>query len=125
MANKIIYQNSREMISIEFLYEVGGYYTYEVLVSTYDFSGKCNFCIQENKLNEYIKKLDYISENLSGKLEIQDCESDSFLTIYFENSLNLYVIGQIGGSWESNILKFKMKADQTILYGLKKNLLDY
>ena len=33
--------------------------------------------------------------------------------------------GQIGGSYEDNTLKFKMKADQTLLQGLKDKLLDY
>ena len=39
--------------------------------------------------------------------------------------MNLYVLGQIGGSHEDNMLKFKMKADQTLLLGLKNSRLDY
>mgnify|MGYP000384053596 FL=1 len=45
--------------------------------------------------------------------------------IYFADSMNFYVSGQIGGSYEDNTLKFKLKADQTIMYGLKEKLLSY
>ena len=62
---------------------------------------------------------------LSGEVIVRDCESDAFLKIYFEDTIKLYVLGQIGGSHEDNMLKFKLKADQTILLGLKKALLDY
>ena len=43
----------------------------------------------------------------------------------FNDTKNFYVLGQIGGSYEDNTLKFKLKADQTILYGLKEELLGY
>ena len=62
---------------------------------------------------------------LDGEVIVRDCESDAFLKFYFENTMNLYVLGQIGGSYEDNMLKFKMKADQTLLLGLKNSLLDY
>ena len=39
--------------------------------------------------------------------------------------MNFYVLGQIGGSYEDNILKFKLKADQTALLGLREELIDY
>ena len=63
--------------------------------------------------------------SLSGEIEIRDCESDAYLKLYFEDTKNFYVLGQIGGSYEDNTLKFKLKADQTILYGLKEELLGY
>lgn len=37
----------------------------------------------------------------------------------------LEVKGKIGGSHETHIMKFEFKADQTILYGLRRNLLKY
>lgn len=125
MVNKIIYQNHSNMISIQSLYCIGGYVTYEVSISTSDFSGSCNFCISENKVEDYIVVLDNMINSLSGEIEIHDCESDAYLKIYFENTMNLYVLGQIGGSYEDNTLKFKLKADQTILFGVKEKLLDY
>ena len=64
-------------------------------------------------------------KSLSGEIEIRDCESDAYLKLYFEDTKNFYVLGQIGGSYEDNTLKFKLKADQTVLQGVKKKLLEY
>ncbi|MDO5539035.1 MAG: hypothetical protein Q4F83_03020 [Eubacteriales bacterium] len=125
MDGKVIFQDNGSGISIQSLYCIGGYITYEVSSWTCGFSGICNFCIEENKLKEYIKMIDSMIKILGGELEIRDCESDAYLKIYFEDSMNFYVSGQIGGSYEDNILRFKLKADQTLLYGLKRNLLDY
>lgn len=122
---RTVFQDNISMVSIQSLYCVGSYITYEVSSSTCGFSGKCNFCIQENKLKEYIHKIDFMIQSLSGELEIRDSESDAYIKFYFENTMNFYVLGQIGGSYEDNMLKFKFKVDQTVLYGLKENLLDY
>lgn len=125
MEDKVIYEDNGYVMSVEALYCVGGYITYEIEISCCGFSGKCNFCIAENALTKYIKKINYMLEALKGEVEIRDSESDAYLTAYFEDSMNFYMKGQIGGSYENNTLKFKMKTDQTLLQGLKDKLLDY
>ena len=125
MNDKILYKDSISSLTFESLYCVGGYVTYEILISTSGFSGNCNFCIQEKTIQEYIKCMDAMIDSLSGEVIVRDCESDAFLKFYFEDTMHLYVLGQIGGSYEDNTLKFKLKADQTILYGLKEELLGY
>lgn len=64
-------------------------------------------------------------KNLSGELEINDCESDAYLKVFFEDTMNFYILGQIGGSYEDNTLNFKLKADQILLVGLKRELINY
>lgn len=125
MDNKIIYQDHINMISIQLLYCMGGYVTYEVTISTGRFCGSCNFCISEDTVKDYVEVIDNMIKSLGGEIEIHDCESDAYLKFYFEDAMNFYVIGQIGGSYEDNTLKFKLKADQTIMYGLKEKLLSY
>lgn len=125
MDSAIIFQDQNDKISIEALYCIGGYVTYEVVIFCGGFSGICNFCIAEYNLKELIQKIKYMLETLSGEVEIRDCESDAYLKVVFIDSMNLFVQGQIGGSYEDNTLKFKLKADQTILCGLKDKLLDY
>ena len=125
MDNKIIYQNYISMISIQALYCIGGYVTYEVSISTGGFAGICNFCISEDKVEDYILVIDNMINSLSGEIEIRDCESDAYLKLFFEGMMNFYVLGQIGGSYGDNTLKFKLKADQTILLRVKEKLLDY
>jgi len=125
MNNKLVFQNNACSVSIHSLYLVGGYITYEVSISTCGFTGTSNFCIKASKVNEYIYIIDAMSETLSGEISIDDSESDAYLKFFFENKTSLFVVGQIGGSYEDNVLKFKLMADQTALYGLKENLLDY
>lgn len=122
MDEKIIYQNKFNMISFEFLYFNGGYNIYEISVATLGFSGTYNFCISESEQINYENKINEMIRNLNGSMEIKDCDSDAFIKFYFESITNFYVSGQLGGSWNDNILKFKFKADQTLLYGLKRNL---
>lgn len=125
MNHKMVFQNDTCSVSVHSLYFVGGYITYEVSISTCGFTGTSNFCIEENKLNEYIYMIDIMINTLSGEVSIDDSESDAYLKFYFENRTSLFVVGQVGGSHEDNVLKFKLMADQTALYGLKENLLDY
>lgn len=125
MDSKIIYKNEFNMICLEALYCIGGYVTYKVSISTCGFSGICNFCIPVDRVRSYIDGIENMINSLSGEIEIEDCESDAFLRFFFKDTMNFYVLGQIGGSYMDNILKFKLEADQTVLLGLKRNLLMY
>lgn len=122
MDEKVIFQDKYNRISFEFLYLKGGYSTYEISVATLGFSGVYNFCISESEQINYVNRINVMIKNLNGSMEIKDCESDAFIKFYFESTMDFYVSGQLGGSWNDNILKFKFKADQTLLYGLKRNL---
>lgn len=125
MDDNVIFLKKSDHIIINYLYHVGGYYTYEVIISVNGYSGICDFCMSREDLDEYLKEIDTMSNDLSGKLVMNDSESDAYLIWYFEDKLNFYVSGQIGGSWQDNVLKFKMKADQTALYELRKCLLNF
>lgn len=122
---KLVFENEKSQIVIRFLYLIGGYATYEVIVSTNGFMGTCNFCIAEKQLKNYLEIIEQMQKTLIGKIQIEDCESDAYLTLYFESPMQFYVTGQIGGSYEDNMLKFRLKADQTILSTIKTALLDY
>ena len=121
MCNNVIFQDQNKTFLFEFLYKVDKYFTYEIYISTSEYSGKCNFCIPEDMLKNYVKRISKIMINLSGEITIEDCESDAYLKVYFENKRELYLRGQIGGSYEDNNLKFRV--DQTILLRLKNELL--
>lgn len=125
MNDNILYKNNDNLFSCESLYYMGGYITYEIIVFAGGFSGNCDFCIPEENVQECIKTIDTMLNLLNGEVTIKDCDSDAFLKIYFKDTMNLYVLGQLGGSYADNMLKFKMKADQTLLTGLKGSLLNY
>ena len=74
MDNKIIYQNHINMISIQLLYCMGGYVTYEVTISTGRFCGSCNFCIRTDDSKDCSNSYNIICCNkISNSLFIQDC----------------------------------------------------
>ncbi len=123
MCSNVIFQDQNITFLFDFLYKVEKYFTYEIYILTSGYSGKCNFCIPEDKLKAYVKRISKIMNDLSGEFTIEDCESDAYIKIYFENIRELYLSGQIGGSYEDNNLKFKLRADQTILLRLKNKLL--
>lgn len=100
MESKIVFQNNVSMISVESLYCIGGYVTYQVLSSTCGFSGKCTICIEETKIKEYIQIIDAMIKTLEGEIEIRDIESDAYLRFYFDDTISFYVLGQNGGSHE-------------------------
>lgn len=122
--NNIIYKDSNNAISIEFLYEYGGYSTYTINVSTNGFSGKCSFCLESNTIKSGIETIKIMIDSLNGEYVLRDCESDAYIRFIFESSMNLFAEGQLGGSYNDNMLKFRFKADQTLLQGLIHSLLD-
>lgn len=123
--DKIVYNDGKSEFSMEELYFIGGYVTYEIIVSTCGFSGKCTFCISEFDIKNVIESLSVMLKTLSGETIINDSESNAFFRVYFQKSNNFYVAGQIGGDHCDNVLKFKFKADQTFLYNIKNILLNY
>lgn len=123
--NKIIYDDYKSKFSMEELYFIGGYITYETKVSTNGFSGVCNFCVSESDVKNIIGAIDLMLETLNGEIIINDSESNAFLRVHFENLQDIFVSGQIGGDHRDNILRFKFKVDQTFLHNIKNALLDY
>ena len=72
-----------------------------------------------------MSQINEILDKLKGNTYLVDYDSDSYVKFGFEEKRLFQVEGQIGGSHQSHILKFEFEADQTILIGLKRNLLEY
>ncbi len=124
MDENTIYETENEKLIFEHLYTVGGYSSYLTYVMSGKFAGCCGICIPNCDLKKIIKAIKAMVKNLSGEITIDDCESDSYLKLYFDNKLNhnLFVKGQLGGSHQTHMLIFAFKADQTILLRLNKIL---
>jgi len=120
-----IYNDSKHSISIETLYNIGGYITYNVIVVSDGFSGHCHFCVSEEDTRIIKEKLSNMLDSLQGELIIEDTESDSVMKLKFENVNQFYISGQIGGSHEKNMLKFMFRADQTLLIGMRKAIISF
>lgn len=119
MNREYIYDSSKNKLSVEKLYEVGGYNTYCIYVKSNKFEGECNFCVSANNIKKIVDQLGKMNRELYGELCFKDCESDAYINILFKGLNKLIVKGQIGGSYEKHFLKFEFEADQTILKELK------
>lgn len=81
MNDKILYKDSVSLLSFESLYCIGGYVTFEILVSTSGFAGNCNFCIGEKTIQDYTNCLDTMISLLDGEVKCTLCQGhyDFFL----------------------------------------------
>jgi hypothetical protein len=101
--------------SFENLYEVEGYYTFKVSVTSDNFSGASSFCISKEDMKSFLAILETLLATLKGSAELKDYDSDAYIKISMANYGNLTLSGQIGGSYEKQFMKFNIYSDQTIL----------
>ena len=127
MDQSVVFFDKRNLLSWELLYDVEGYCTYKVSVSTGSYSGITSFCLSKEMRNKSIETINHLLENFQGSFCIEDWDSDSFIKFTFTEGKiipKLKVNGQLGGSHLSTYLVFSFEADQTLLMGLKRQILD-
>lgn len=112
--NVLINSEDKELV-IEHLYTVEGYFTFNIRVKSGRFAGASNFCIQKEKLVSIAQTLSVMHKELKGCCNINDSDSDAFISIEMDKFGHIYINGQIGGSHEEHFMKFKYTTDQTVL----------
>lgn len=116
--NQIFNYNSEKILSIEFLYTSDEYVNFILYAKSNSFEGASSFCVSKTMLSIAIKKLWDMHKNLDGLCEINDYDSDAFITFQINKLGHLLVHGQIGGSHQDHIMRFKYTIDQSILLNL-------
>ncbi len=81
------------------------------------------FVLEENKLKNYVLTLKEMKDRLSGNTNLEDNDSDANLCFQIERYGQVYVFGQVGGSYEDNYVKFKFQTDQTCIEPLIEDFL--
>lgn len=114
MNRNCIYQSKFAELQIEWLYTIEVNSTFSVSVKSYGFTGTYNFCLHKEQIKDIILNLKEMDKGLSGLCKILDTDSNSFITLEFEEK-RLAVYGQLGGDYEENFMKFRFMADQTIM----------
>ncbi len=84
------------------------------LITTGKFSGRHTFFVQSTEINKYINTLKGMYSDLTGEIDIRDNESDSFIVLG-QNGDEWLLTGQLGRSWEHNIMMFRILVDQTVI----------
>lgn len=112
--NVLINSEGKELI-VEHLYTVEDYFTFNIKVKSGEFAGASNFCMPKEKVGSILQTLSEMHKELKGCCEINDSDSDAFITIEMDKFGHMSVYGQIGGSHEEHFMKFKYTTDQTVL----------
>jgi hypothetical protein len=107
--------NESQCLIINHLYTVEEYLTLNFLVKSGEFSGKSNFCVSKERIELIVQSLREVHKNLLGRIDIEDYDSDAHLVFELNRLGQAIVSGQIGGSHEEHIMRFKFISDQTIL----------
>jgi hypothetical protein len=108
-------------------YPYMGHTTLEIRVSVSSlFSGNDDFYLTTEKINSVVETLTMMHQDLQGKCEIKnmDSDSDAYFTIEMEKYGHLSIIGQLGSTWQDEYMKFRVDSDQTILPRLVQILTD-
>ena len=82
------------------------------------FSGRFNFCIEDENLKKYAKELQKLSDDLEGEFNFADMDSNSFILFKMKKHGKMEVNGQIGSCVKKTQLNFSFEADQTLLTSL-------
>lgn len=112
--NMVINSEGKEL-SVKHLYTVEGYFTFRIRVKSGEFSGASNFCISKEAILLIIEKFTEMHKKLKGCCEINDSDSDAYITFDMDKFGHMSVYGQISGSHEEQFMKFKYSTDQTVL----------
>ncbi|MEO8234765.1 MAG: hypothetical protein ABI549_05070 [Flavobacterium sp.] len=105
--NKILWFKTKYLVQINF--------TFNIIVFSDGFSGNSHFCVTRDQLEQLNNQLDNMHSNLSGSTMLKDNDSDSFIKFTIASNGNLKIQGQLGGSHEDHLIKFKFLTDQTCL----------
>ncbi len=125
MNENIIVDSTNSRLSIEYLYCVEMYHTMTFKVKSKKFSGESSFCISNDILLSNMNVLNTMKDDLNGRVQFRDSESDSVVGIEMMQFGKAEVSGQIGGSHQEHYMRFKFESDQTILTGLIDFLKEY
>ena len=90
----------------------------QVDVKSGHFAGRYDFCIEDENLITYAKRLQKINDNLEGEFNFADMDSDSFILFKMKHYGKMEVSGQLGSFVNGNYLNFLFEADQTLLTSL-------
>jgi hypothetical protein len=104
-----------EKMTFAHQYTVEGYITFTISVVSRGFSGVSSFCISESSLKEAIYTLSEMYNNLKGSYQMNDYDSDDFISFEFQNLGHIGISGQVGGSHREQYLKYQFMTDQTVL----------
>ncbi|MFC1894985.1 hypothetical protein ACFLYH_03485 [Candidatus Dependentiae bacterium] len=113
-------EDNAKLLVISVQYCVENYIAFNVQVKSGNFQGESNFCISKKEIISTLDVLSKMHSNLNGMCSIKDTDSDAYINIEVDNRGHCNVFGQIGGSHQDHLMRFKYCADQTLLYNLIK-----
>ncbi|MBK8734661.1 MAG: hypothetical protein IPL98_01780 [Saprospiraceae bacterium] len=112
-----------ERLSFATRYLVQINFTFDLTVLSDSFGGTSHFCVRREQIEKLCSDLTEMKDRLSGNTNLEDNDSDANLCFQIERYGQVYVFGQVGGSYEDNYVKFKFQTDQTCIEPLIEDFL--
>ena len=84
------------------------------LIKTGNFTGRHTFFVLPSEIEKYIDTLVCMYNDLDGCLIIRDRESDAKIQLSKIDD-GWCLCGQLGSSWDHNMLVFHVSVDQTVI----------
>lgn len=122
--NHVIFQDRDNMFFIKRHFELSNGYNYEIQVKSDVFSGGQNFVLLYDSLRKSLNEVEDMRVFSKGECVIEDSLTESFVKLCFDKKGELFVSGQFGNSYDENVLKFRFRADKTMLPELRMILLN-
>jgi hypothetical protein len=104
-----------EQLTLATRYLVEKNYSFDLTVLSNGFGGTSHFCVRQEQLKKMCTDLINMNSVLSGKTLLEDNDSDAFIEFEIEFNGRLNVMGQVGGTHEDHLVRFKFQTDQTCI----------
>ncbi len=109
-----IFHNEFYEFYINNIFTIDNYVTFDVHIKDHEFAGVHSFCMDRKSIEKIIEALQKAYDEFTGIIEIVDFDSESRIELIVDK-FQVQVYGQLGSEWESNLLKFEQRLDQSII----------
>ena len=110
----ILWDDEENKVEVEYNRTTRNTIVIRFLVKTAKISGYHAFFLPPTVIEKHIDTLKVMYNNLAGNLHICDDDSDSFILLN-SNRDKWFLEGQLGSSWEGNMMMFRIPVDQTVI----------
>ncbi len=110
-----------QQLIFEARYLVNDYFTFDLKVTSKEFSGKSHFCVNCIAIESFLNEIQEMYETLKGEVILQDYDSDGYVKFNTNEKGHLEVSGQVGGTHEKHFVRFNFINDRTSLVNFVKN----
>lgn len=90
-------------------------FTFDLTAKSGGFSGTSHFCVRTDEIETFCNALMKMYSSFSGSARLNDNDSDGYVRFEMQESGQVNVSGQVGGSHQDHFVMFAFLTDQTCI----------